>query len=391
MKVACVSAFPAGPKSAGLNLELIPLSSALAGIGHTLVLLAPSAEGTFVQIADVGQQPGETPVNRVLRLPTEIREAAADALTRLTETMFPPVFGISDLRLALDSAWESTDHFDAVMAYKPYFRTVLPCLRAAKRIDAPSLLWFDDFDVNPEARFLSKFDLVVCNSRTLADKLHAARVLYLPHVVDVSPLQVPRDSLWAGYGSGIIILFPSTGFPARGADQIIRSSLSAAEGLPVYIVNCPPSFRHDPNGGPSNAGLVLLPYLPRQELLNLVSHQSIAVVPQPETPYGRFKASGRLLECLALGIPSIVPDSGESKLIVETGGCGMVYDPGDTTTLIRAIRTLRQSPALRREKGSAGLRLSEARGTWGHHARVFAETIEKLHRDGPHSRTTLRD
>jgi len=381
MKVACLNAFPPGPKSAGLNLSLIPLSRAIEGLGHALILFAPTPHAKFVRLSGEGHEYWRTTSARLEGLPLEIRDAVATTLTHLSERAFPPIFGLSDLTLAMDRSWESVDNFDAVMAYKPYFRCALPCLRAAQRANVPAILWFDDFDVDPAARFLARFDLVVCNSSALASRIRGTRVLYLPHIIDLGPTDTIDETSAGQNARGILILFPSTGFSSKEADVVINSCLSAGEGLPVYVVNCPPTALRGSPGVASREGLIRLPYLPRSDLLGLISRQLIAVIPQPDNPYGHSKASGRLLECLALGIPSVVPDSGESKLIIESGRCGVVYDPREPSTLATAVRTLRGNPELRVEMGQAARRTTRARGTWAAHARAFVDAIQDLVHD----------
>lgn len=378
MRIACLSAFPPGPASAGLNLSLIPLSQAVQELNHTLALFVPTHDSKFVRLSLKSEEEWTTSSPRFRGMPTEIRDAALAALTKFSERLIPPIFRLKDIPIAMDISWEAMGPFDAVMAYKPYFRSVTPCLRLAKRASVPSVLWFDDFDVDPGARVLTMFDLVICNSSEIANKFRSRRMLYLPHIIDMGQLNPNGNTSVGGPPGGIVILFPSTGFSAKQADIIIESSLAGGAGLPLYVVNSPPDTHHAPRGRSPREGLTLLPHLPRLDLLGLISRQAIAIVPQPDNAYGISKASGRLLECLALGIPSIVPNFGESKSIVEEGPCGLVYDHEDPSTIACAIRNLRDSPQLRARMGNAARRVTLSRGTWPGHAKAFVAAVQEL-------------
>jgi glycosyltransferase involved in cell wall biosynthesis len=87
----------------------------------------------------------------------------------------------------------------------------------------------------------------------------------------------------------------------------------------------------------------------------------------------RLALPHKLFDCMAAGLPVIVPDFGpEVARVVAEAGCGIALDPGDPAAIADALRRL-ADPGLRARLGAAGRAAVSGRFAWeGEAARLVA-------------------
>jgi glycosyltransferase involved in cell wall biosynthesis len=78
----------------------------------------------------------------------------------------------------------------------------------------------------------------------------------------------------------------------------------------------------------------------------------VGIMPLSDTPWDRGKCGFKLIQYMACGLPVIASPVGVNKDIVEHGVNGFLAET--TEEWIRALRTLRENPEMRRAMGKAG-------------------------------------
>jgi glycosyltransferase involved in cell wall biosynthesis len=372
MKLVCVAPFPPGPRSTGLNLEMLPLRLALRLLGHDLSILVPTAGGRYVDVDEYPITVDDSSTTRS-KLPVEIHESVSLAIYNIVGGLAPPFFRLNDFRLALDRLPLIDDGVDIVIAFKPWLRTTIPAIRLGKRCGASLVLWIDDYDVNPSCPIIDRFDAVVCNSMWLRDCYSRHSPVYLPHTIEALPLNGELPDVKP---RGVMILFPGTGMPDHAAKPIVTSVLAGATDEPVTVVNAPTTLIQ--TVGVHVPTVTFLHFLPRGELLKRVRTQKCCVVVQTDNLYGRAKASGRVLECIAEGVPIICPDGSESARIVREGGCGLTYPPRELQSLTYAVRSIVDSPVLRATLSSGAKATQIGASSWTQNAMILIEEVSRV-------------
>lgn len=381
MRIVCFSAYQPGPKSAGLNLEILPLSLALKELGHELVTLVDDGRGRYsaVSLADstsCDHISGRRPISL---LPPALNEAASWLWYSYFGRLVPVVLRPSDFILALDDVADRVDKCDVVMSFKPWFRNAVPALRLANKLAATTILWLDDYDVTPQAGYLSRFDLVCVNSGYLSKTFARLSPLYLPHVIE--------EDLWtqsrigtrsSGARPSCVVVLPGTGYDPSRASKVVNAVRGCLPDASISVIGGSPELaRRVERFRPLRGSTTVMPWLTRQEVIDVLDGGTFAIVLQPLNYYGRAKASGRLLECLARGLPVIVENSGESASIVHESEAGFVTKVGDFMEVGRAALAIAQDSTLRARLESAAIAYTRKRGTWlGHAARLISKLEE---------------
>lgn len=100
----------------------------------------------------------------------------------------------------------------------------------------------------------------------------------------------------------------------------------------------------------------------------------VVVVPsiEPE-PFGLVA-----VEAMSAGLPMIASRIGALPELVEDGRTGLLSDPGDTASLLQAMRTLGASPSLRDEMGRKGKQRFERHFRVQRYVREFNEVYGEL-------------
>lgn len=367
-KAVFVLPFPPTPDNAGYHLEVLPLSQHLTALGTNVVLLNETATGSLRIESTTDSLPRTKTAFGGLGIPSNLHEAASRILYETVGVFVPPFFGIKDIKAALAYPPRLRSlQTDGVVVFKPWLRTVVPGLRIARAGGSRAILWIDDLDVSPNGIFMSEFDAICVNSRYLASVYRKFSPVYIPHVVESDLIR--SDLLDRGERNvcdQVAILFPGTGFPTDSALGILKETRSVSTSLIINVV-CPTPRLYQALSryvDADHSRVRVLPRVPRAELITLLDRQALCIVPQPESPYGKAKASGRLLECIARGVPAIVPQGGESEKIVREGDCGLVYDAKSQNALATQVARILASSMQQRNMSVKAVRYSLKRGSW---------------------------
>jgi len=117
--------------------------------------------------------------------------------------------------------------------------------------------------------------------------------------------------------------------------------------------------------------------LPYDEALEVVKGAHVGIVPHLANPSWNSTIPNKLFDYMSLGLPVITSDAKPAARIVETTGCGRVYQSEDPEGLFQAIRAL--SDESRRERlGQEGRDAVLQRFRWRHDGARFVEAVEKV-------------
>jgi len=86
----------------------------------------------------------------------------------------------------------------------------------------------------------------------------------------------------------------------------------------------------------------------------------------------------KLFECMACGVPMVVPRLGQIEEVVRHGETGLLYSAGDLDGLVTACDQLLQDVPLRRRMGQAAAKHIHDQHTWDHNATRVAELARSL-------------
>ena len=82
-----------------------------------------------------------------------------------------------------------------------------------------------------------------------------------------------------------------------------------------------------------NHNLVLLPLMPKTELVGFIQNAAVSLVPLANTPVLATSSPNKLFESLAAGIPVIITTEGWMKELVEVDKIGYYVNPDDSRSL----------------------------------------------------------
>lgn len=107
------------------------------------------------------------------------------------------------------------------------------------------------------------------------------------------------------------------------------------------------------------------------EIPRYISMFDIAVIPHSND----YRSPIKMFEYMAVGKPVIAPDMEPIGVVIKDGVTGLLFNPGNHSSLSEAILVLIQSEQLRREIGQRGRELVFEKYTWDKHARRIVDLI----------------
>jgi colanic acid biosynthesis glycosyl transferase WcaI len=204
---------------------------------------------------------------------------------------------------------------------------------------------------------------------TVAGSVGRAKVTFLPNGVDTDLFR-PGGNNSAGIlrPGEVGFLYAGTHSYYQGLDLILDAA-ERVRDLPEVVF----SFVGD---GPEKVRLRR--EADRRGLTNVRFHDPRAVSEMPplfaesrasialfrNVPLFRGGRPAKIFPSLACGTPVIFSGAGETAVLIESSGCGLVTPPGSPSELADAVRRLAKDPALAHELGDAGRRLVEREYTW---------------------------
>ncbi len=115
------------------------------------------------------------------------------------------------------------------------------------------------------------------------------------------------------------------------------------------------------------------------EIPALLASSDVALVPMDDTLINRARASAKLLEMMAAGLPIVAGRVGQVAEYIEDGHSGLLVAPGDPAALARATLALLSDPALRERLGQGARARVAQHYTWDQLA-LIAESAYQLAR-----------
>ncbi len=106
----------------------------------------------------------------------------------------------------------------------------------------------------------------------------------------------------------------------------------------------------------------------RKDIPQILRASDIFVLPSLREAFGLS-----IVEAMASGVPVVATDTGGARDIVENGKSGLLVPPGDSDSLLRAIKTLLDNPGQRHDMAKNGLERAKTHFTA---ERMAKETVE---------------
>jgi glycosyltransferase involved in cell wall biosynthesis len=157
---------------------------------------------------------------------------------------------------------------------------------------------------------------------------------------------------------------------ARGAFRMLEALALAPEGTRLLLVGrftdgSGPRFRAEAAARGLAGRIEETGWLPQPAALARAAAADVGLVlfQQGEENH-RLALPHKLFDCMALGLPVIVPAFAEEVArVVAEAGCGIALDPGDPAAIGAALHRL-SDPALRARLGAAGRAAACGRFAW---------------------------
>lgn len=86
-----------------------------------------------------------------------------------------------------------------------------------------------------------------------------------------------------------------------------------------------------------NENLILLPLMPKKDLVGLIQNAAVSLVPLANTPILVTSSPNKLFESLAAGIPVIITTEGWMKELIDAEGLGHYVDPDNSYSLTKLL------------------------------------------------------
>jgi alpha-maltose-1-phosphate synthase len=204
----------------------------------------------------------------------------------------------------------------------------------------------------------------------------AKRVRVLPYPAPVERFPAPWAEARAARdpSSPVTLLFMGGDFPRKGGRALLdawRDSELADRARLVLATDWP--IGELPPGVEQRRGI--RGYTPEWDAL--WREADVFVLPTRDEAFGMVYQ-----EAAAAGVPAIGSRINAVPEIVEDGGTGLLVDPMDVAALIQAIRTLVDSPGLRRRMGAAARRRAEDLWPEARYAASLAELLRAAAAEG---------
>jgi hypothetical protein len=127
-----------------------------------------------------------------------------------------------------------------------------------------------------------------------------------------------------------------------------------------------------------NANVGLLGRIPHEEMAAALGSARIGICPLQDIPKFRLNIPVKIFEYWACGLPVIASDLPPSRPFMRGSGAGVLFSPGDSVALARAISHLLDQPDETKRMGERGRAIVEQRFNNGAEARKLISLCAKL-------------
>ncbi len=368
------------PDTKGASLHLQAIATALARIGHDVMLVGVAGHGGPPSGMDalLIRHPGWSKgIRRELRKLSTVERLVREARRPLTR--FAPnivyerlsLFGTAGQRLAAATGAGHVLEVNALLAEEEAQWRGLKLARLARRKERAVLL-AADLRVAVSDEVAAALDDVVPGRSTLVVPNGVDGDLFarLPARREARTfLGLPTDRPLIGFAGGLR--------PWHGLEVAIE----ALAELPTAVLAVA-------GEGEVRAGLEQrardlavadrvswVGQLPHHLIPGFLAALDAAVLPYPVLAGFSFSPL-KLYEYLAAGVPIVASDLGQIRTTLEGGRWGALVQPGDPSALAEGIRAVLAGPIRAGEIAAAGRRLALQEHTWEQRAHSLTELLE---------------
>ncbi|WP_131105996.1 glycosyltransferase [Ornithinimicrobium sufpigmenti] len=203
-----------------------------------------------------------------------------------------------------------------------------------------------------ERHYMRRADAIVIVNQTIRDEYqrrYGVDGVVLRNCAPRVPASVRADPIDVRGLLGLapeahVVLYQGGLMAGRGLDVCVRAAAHFPDGAHLVFIG----------DGREKQGLVALaqevgvrdrvhwlPAVPPAELPAYTAAASVGLIPyQPVSKNNRYALPNKVFEYTGAGVPFVASDLPELRKIVETSGCGEVYDPYDPVALGSAVGLL---------------------------------------------------
>jgi glycosyltransferase involved in cell wall biosynthesis len=369
------------PDTKGASLHVQAIATALARIGHDVMLVGVAGHGgppsgvEAVLVPHPGWSKGIRRELRKLSTVERLVREARDPLARFgTNVVYErlSLFGTAGQRLAAATRAAHVLEVNALLAEEEALWRGLKLAGLARR---------------KERAVLQGADLRVAVSDEVAAEVDDAApgkpVAVVPNGVDGHLFAELPESTDARRFLGLPTSRPVIGFagslrPWHGLEVLIE----ALAELPALVLAV--AGEGEVRGGlEKRAGQVgvadrvlWMEQLPHHLIPGFLAALDVAVLPYPALAGFSFSPL-KLYEYLAAGVPVVGSDLGQIRTALGGGRWGTLVRPGDPSALAEGIRCVLTDPIGAREVAAAARRVALRDHTWEQRARALSDLLER--------------
>jgi glycosyltransferase involved in cell wall biosynthesis len=358
----------------------------LTAAGHTVHLISRNSLGQSRRQQEAWMTVLRLPhfrprwLGRALNFPCFFNPVWIWSIWRAAKEMGADCMVASDLPLAPTALWVGRwlripVHYDMAEVYPEFLRSLWAC---------DDMSWSDHFVRNPRAadwierRVLPRFRTIFVVSeesreRCLRLGVPAHRLVVVGNTPEnVEALGVcppmPEDlEPWKGRPRA---LFVGTLLGDRGVTAAVQAMSHVIRDVPdaaLIVVGDGPD-RSRIQAAVDGAGLrdhvAILGWRESSDLTAYYHHADLGLLPFQDTAHIRITLANKLFDYMAAGLPVVAVDVPPMRRIVDETGAGVLYPPGDTAGLARAIVELLSDPLSRATFGARGRRAVTTKYCW---------------------------
>jgi glycosyltransferase involved in cell wall biosynthesis len=375
----------------------------LAAAGHTVHLISRNSQGQPVRQPEdwmtVLRLPHFRPrwLSRSLNFPFFFNPLWIWAIRRAATMMGADCILVSDLPLAPTALWVGQRlripvHYDMAEVYPEFLRSLWAC---------EEMSWTDHFVRNPRAAdWIERWALPRFRTIVVVSEESRVRCLRLgvPDdrlvIVGNTPENVealgtcppmPADlQPWKGRPKA---LFVGTLIGDRGVTAAVQAMTLVTRDVPdaalIVVGDGPDRIRIQATIDQAGLGnhVALLGWRESPDLTAYYHHADVGLLPFQDTPHIRITLANKLFDYMAAGLPVIAVDVPPMHRIVNETGAGVLYPPGDTAGLARAIVERLRDPSSRATFGARGRRAVATKYCWREDEKRLVASIGRGHQE----------
>jgi glycosyltransferase involved in cell wall biosynthesis len=123
---------------------------------------------------------------------------------------------------------------------------------------------------------------------------------------------------------------------------------------------------------------IILGLMPKENLVPLIQHAIVSLVPLKETPVLATSSPNKFFESLAAGVPVVQNTNGWMKDFLEVNNVGFTIDSNDASLLADCLIHLDENPAIREEIKNNALKIASDEFDKNKLAEKMLSSIRKL-------------